>query len=115
VLVGISGVLIVARLVLLFFRSLKSLPGYQFVINITNLIISPFKIAKLIPTPYAGYFDLTAVIVLILLVIVEYGLGIFEGIISRMARPSQQGKKPLQEQEINSEHRRLTITENFKK
>lgn len=100
VLLGIFGVLIVARLVLLFFGSLKSLPGYQFVINITNLIISPFKIAEVISTPYAGYFDLTAVIILILLIIAEYGLGIFEGIIGRMVRPSQQNKRLPQEEEI---------------
>lgn len=83
VIMGLLGVLILARIVLLFFGSLKALPGYDTIVNLTDPYVTPLKGVEGVKTPYRGVFDLPAVIILLLIIILESFFSIFRGILGR--------------------------------
>ena len=89
VITALLGVLILARIVLLFFGQLKTIPLYEVVINTTKPFVFSLGDADLIKTPYSGQFDLGAAISLLLIVVFESFLSIFRGVLGRRSSPQK--------------------------
>lgn len=82
VVTALLGLLILARIILLFFGQLKTVPGYEQVINLTKPFILSVETGK-IETPYDGQFDLSATITLLLIIVLESFLSVFRGVLGR--------------------------------
>lgn len=66
------GILLLLRIIFLFFGTLKTIPGYEQIVAITDSFIGPFKSIAPVETPYEGRFDIAATIALILALVLEF-------------------------------------------
>ncbi|MDP1809668.1 MAG: hypothetical protein Q8L35_09080 [Actinomycetota bacterium] len=66
------GILLLARIILLFFESLKTVPGYEQVVAITGSFIGPLKSVAPVKTPYEGIFDIAATGALLVALVLEF-------------------------------------------
>lgn len=66
------GILLLLRIIFLFFGSLKTIPGYEQIVAITDSFIGPLKSIAPVETPYEGRFDIAATVVLILALVLEF-------------------------------------------
>jgi len=66
------GILLLARIILVFFGSLKTVPGYDQVVAITDSIIGPLKSIAPVKTPYEGIFDIAATGALLVALALEF-------------------------------------------
>jgi uncharacterized membrane protein required for colicin V production len=99
--VAVMGILFIARIVLVFFGFLKAFPGYDFIINTTDLFVSPFKMSQLIKTPYEGEFDIVGVAFLIIFMIFEYPLASFRSILKKAVDKADREYEEKKKQEVN--------------
>jgi len=83
--VVIASIIVLARIVFVFFGQLKTLPGYQFIIDLSGLLTAPFKSVGTVKTPYSGYFDIGATVLLMLLIFVEFILSGIANFFNRRA------------------------------
>ena len=81
------GILLLARIILLFFGSLKTVPGYEQVTSITDSFIGPLKSIAPVKTPYEGIFDIAATGALLIALVLEF---VFQGIQNYLERQSLQ-------------------------
>lgn len=84
--VVVVSIIVLARIVFVFFGQLKNLPGYQFVIDFSETLMGPFKAVGTVKTPYEGIFDIGATVLLMLLILGEFILSGIGGYFSRRAR-----------------------------
>ena len=89
VVTALLGLLILARIILLFFGQLKTVPGYEQVLNVSKPFILSLETGK-IETPYDGQFDLPATITLLLIIVLESFLSVFRGVLGRRSSRLQQ-------------------------
>ncbi len=68
------GILLLARIIFLFFGSLKTVPGYEQVVTITDSFVGPLKSIEPVKTPYDGIFDIAATGALLVALVVEFML-----------------------------------------
>jgi hypothetical protein len=80
------GMLLLVRIILLFFGSLSMVPGYKELLKLSDLFLGPATNIKAIETPYKGVFDLAATIVLIIVLVAEFGLSSLQHFFKRQAR-----------------------------
>lgn len=69
-----AGILLLARIIFLFFGSLKTVPGYEQVISLTDSFIGPLKSIAPVKTPYDGQFDIAATGALLVALVLEFTL-----------------------------------------
>lgn len=79
-------ILIVARIVFLFFGQLKEASGYLFVRDITDSVLWAFEDLGVVKTPFEGVFDIGATILLLILIFTEFILTGIARFFSRQAR-----------------------------
>ena len=80
------SLLLVARIIFLFFGQLKDVAGFSFVTDVTDSILWPFKDLGEIKTPYDGIFDVGATILLLVLVFTDFVLTGIAGYFRRQSR-----------------------------
>lgn len=68
----VASILLLGRIILLFFGSLKTVPGYEQILAITDYLIGPLDSIVPIKTPYGGIFDIAAAGVLVTAMLLEY-------------------------------------------
>lgn len=68
----IVGVLLLARIIFLFFGDLKSVAGYDQVVKTTETFIGPLKAIEPVKTPYEGVFDIAATGALLGVMLLEF-------------------------------------------
>lgn len=66
------GIVLLARIIFLFFGTLKTVPGYDLAISITEPIVAPLKSIQAVKTPYDGQFDIAATGMLIIALVIEF-------------------------------------------
>ena len=71
----VLAVLLVARLLVLFFGSLAAQTWGEAIVRVTDFIVIPFGVDP-IKTPYGGIFDVDAAIMIVALIIGEWVLSI---------------------------------------
>lgn len=81
----LAGLLLLLRIILLFFGSLSVLPGYKELLKLSDFFLGPATSIKAIETPYKGVFDLAATIVLIIVLVAEFGLSSLQHFFKRQA------------------------------
>jgi len=69
-----AGILLLARIIFLFFGSLKTVPGYEQVVSLTDSFIGPLKGIAPVKTPYDGQFDIAATGALLVALVLEFML-----------------------------------------
>ncbi len=74
----IVGVVLLVRIIYLFFGSLQTAPGYDIVISLTDPLVAPLDMLESIKTPYDGKFDVAGTGVLLGVMIVEFILSGFK-------------------------------------
>lgn len=86
-------ILLVVRIVLVFFEQLNQVPGYDMIVSLSEPIRAPLNSLPRITTPYgtapkgAGhYFDVAATVIVLVMLLVEYVLGALAGYFERQAR-----------------------------
>jgi len=86
-------ILLVIRIVLVFFEQLGQVPGYDLIVNLSEPIRAPLNSLPRIVTPYGTapegvghYFDVAATVIVLVLLFVEYVLGALAGYFERQAR-----------------------------
>lgn len=85
---------VLARIVFLFFEQLKTIPGYQFVIDFSESFMGPFKGIGTVNTPFKGVFDIGATVLLMLLIVAEFMLNSIAGFFRRLAGRQVIKEKP---------------------
>jgi uncharacterized protein YggT (Ycf19 family) len=95
-LIIILGILTLARIVLEFFGQLKTVPGYQFVMNITGIFMPPFKSLGSVNTPYNGIFDIGATALLLVVLLIEFGLTSLTNSLVRRSRLAAANKATVE-------------------
>jgi hypothetical protein len=70
-----GAVLLVARVVLLFFGTLAALSVSELLVTLTDYLVIPFGIEP-IKTPYGGVFDVDAALTIGTLIVAEWGLSV---------------------------------------
>lgn len=88
------GLLLLSRIIVLFFGSLSVLPGYQELLKISDLFLGPVTNIKAIETPYKGVFDLAATIVLVIVLIAEFALSSVQHFFQRQAKQTAKAVAP---------------------
>lgn len=73
VFIGI-GILLLARIIFLFFGSLKTVPGYEQVMTYSDVFIKPLGSIESVNTPYDGIFDIAATGGLLIALVLEFVL-----------------------------------------
>ena len=89
-----AGIMLLARIVLLFFDSLKTVPGYDMIIDITTALIEPLEpLASIEPvkTPYNGIFDIAATGVLLMAMALEV---VLQGIHNFLDKQAIRAERP---------------------
>lgn len=71
----VVAVILVVRIVVEFFGVLTAQAWAKAVVNATNILVAPFGIEP-IPTPYGGVFDVNAALTVLLLLAIEWALGV---------------------------------------
>ncbi len=79
----VVGILLLLRIIFLFFGTLKTVPGYDFVISTTEYMVAPLNNIESVNTPYEGIFDIAATGILLITLLVEF---IFSGIQGWLSR-----------------------------
>jgi len=79
------GILLLARIIFLFFGSLKTVPGYGQVVTLTDSFIGPLKSIAPIKTPYDGIFDIAATGALMIALVLEFVLQSVQGYLERQS------------------------------
>lgn len=86
-------ILLVIRIVLVFFEQLRQVPGYELIVDLSEPIRAPLDSLPRIATPYGTsaegayhYFDVAATVVVLVLMFVEYVLAGVAGYFERKAR-----------------------------
>ena len=82
----VVGVVLLVRIIYLFFGTLQTAPGYDSVISLTDPLVAPLNMLEPIDTPYDGIFDVAGTGVLLGVMIVEF---IISGIRSSLAKKSE--------------------------
>jgi hypothetical protein len=86
----VAGIVLLARIVLLFFGSLKTVPGFEQVMMITDLFLGSLKDIDPVRTPYKGIFDLGATGALLVVLLFEYCLQSIKNVLDKQAVRSRQ-------------------------
>lgn len=86
-------ILLVVRIVLVFFEQLRQVPGYNLIVDLSEPFRAPLDSLPRIATPYGTsaegayhYFDVAATVVVLALMFVEYVLAGLAGYFERQAR-----------------------------
>jgi uncharacterized protein YggT (Ycf19 family) len=85
------GILLLARIILLFFGSLKTVPGYEQVVTLTESFIGPLKSIEPVKTPYEGIFDIAATGALLIALVLEFML---QGVQNFLERQQVRSRAP---------------------
>ncbi|MFQ5574591.1 MAG: hypothetical protein ACE5E0_03070 [Terriglobia bacterium] len=83
--VAAVGFLLFLRILFLFFESLETVVGYQLVLDLTEFCVAPFSGIERVETPYGGFFDLPALVCLIIVVVGESFLATLRSAVGRRA------------------------------
>ena len=81
----IATLLVLARIIFLFFGQLNTIPGYQFVVDTSEILMPPFKTLGSVTTPYDGIFDIGATVLLIAIIFIEFALAATASFFNRRA------------------------------
>ena len=81
----IATLIILARIVFLFFGQLNTIPGYQFVLDTSEILMPPFKNLGSVTTPYEGIFDIGATVLLIVIIFIEFAVAAIASFFNRRA------------------------------
>ncbi len=81
----IATIIILARIVFLFFGQLNTIPGYQFVLDTSEILMPPFENLGSVTTPYEGIFDIGATVLLISVIFIEFIIGATASFFNRRA------------------------------
>lgn len=92
----ISSIVVLARIVFVFFGQLKTLPGYQFIIDLSGVMSAPFNSVGTVKTPYSGVFDIGATVLLMILIFIEFILSGIANFFSRRALSEVVGREQTQ-------------------
>ncbi len=93
----ILGVLLLARIMFLFFGSLKVVPGYDAVISFTEIFVRPLQNIDPVQTPYDGIFDIAATGVLLIVLVLEFMLSGIQGWLTKQhARNNIRPSRPME-------------------
>ncbi|HEB12935.1 MAG TPA: hypothetical protein ENI11_04590 [Actinobacteria bacterium] len=93
----ILGVLFLARIMFLFFGSLKVVPGYDLVISFTEVFVSPLNSIEPVKTPYDGIFDIAATGALLIALVIEFVLSGMQGWLTKQqAKHSVPMSRPME-------------------
>lgn len=68
------GILMLVRIIYLFFGTLKTAPGFDWVISFTDTFAAPLKDIEPIKTPYEGVFDIAGTGALLGIMVLEFVL-----------------------------------------
>ena len=71
----IAAVVVLARIVLLFFGHVAALPLSRIVADLAGRAVVPFGFGS-VPTPYAGVFDLNAAATVVAMLAIEWLIGV---------------------------------------
>jgi uncharacterized protein YggT (Ycf19 family) len=82
----IVGIVLLVRIIYLFFGALSEAPGYGAIKSVTDPLISPLSGVTPVDTPSDGVFDIAATGVLLLVMVIEY---IISGIRGWLQRKSE--------------------------
>ncbi len=82
----VVGVVLLVRIIYLFFGTLQTAPGYDAVISLTDPLVAPLNMLERIETPYNGFFDVAGTGVLLGVMIVEF---ILSGTRNSLAKKSE--------------------------
>lgn len=69
------GLILVARLAMAFFRPLRAAPIFPPLAALSDPLVLPVKIAA-IKTPFGGLFEVTAAATILIILVLEYVLGV---------------------------------------
>ncbi|HEX21336.1 MAG TPA: hypothetical protein ENH19_01620 [Actinobacteria bacterium] len=94
--VVIASIIVLARIVFLFFGQLSTLPGYQFIKDLSGIITAPFNSVGTVKTPYSGEFDIGATVLLMVLIFIEFVLSGIANFFSRRALSETVGREQTQ-------------------
>lgn len=86
------GLLLLLRIIFLFFGAMKTFPGYRQVIDWTQVFVEPLARVGEVKTPYDGAFDIGATILLVLVLVSEFIMSSIQGFVERRARLASQAK-----------------------
>ncbi len=81
----IATLFVLARIIFLFFGQLNTIPGYQFAIDTSEILMPPFKNLGSVTTPYEGIFDIGATVLLIAIIFIEFIIGAVASFFNRRA------------------------------
>lgn len=87
-----AGILLLARIIFLFFGSLKTVPGYEQVVSLTESFIGPLKSIAPIKTPYDGIFDIAATGALMIALVLEFMFQSVQGFLERQSARARQAR-----------------------
>ncbi len=73
----VVGVVLLVRIIYLFFGTLATAPGYDAIISFTDPLVAPLDMLEPIETPYNGIFDVAGTGILLGVMIVEFILSGF--------------------------------------
>ncbi len=79
----VVGVVLLVRIIYLFFGTLQSAPGYDAIILLTDPLVAPLNMLEPINTPYDGRFDVAGTGVLLGVMILEFILSGFRNSLER--------------------------------
>ncbi len=82
----VVGVVLLIRIIYLFFGTLQTAPGYDAIISFTDPLVAPLNMLESIDTPYEGHFDVAGTGVLLGVMIVEF---IISGFRSSLTKKSE--------------------------
>jgi len=93
----ILGVLLLVRIMFLFFGSLEAVPGYEQVISFTDAFVAPLDSIEPVKTPYEGIFDIAATGVLLIALVLEFMLSGIQGWLTKQyARYNIRPSSPME-------------------
>ena len=92
----IVSIVVLARIVLIFFGQLKTMIGYQFIVDLSGVMTAPFSSVGTVATPYSGVFDIGATVLLMLLIFFEFILSGIAGFFNRRALSEVVGREQPQ-------------------
>jgi hypothetical protein len=79
----IVGVVLLVRIIYLFFGALDVAPGYRAVLSFTDPLTSPLSGVAPVDTPYDGVFDIAGTGILLLVMVMEFVVSAARGSLQR--------------------------------
>ena len=97
------GVLLLVRIIYLFFGALKTAPGYEWVVSFTEPFTKPLAAIEPIKTPYDGIFDIAATGALLGVMLIEFILSGIKNYFQKKAEHLVVTVAPLGDQPLDKE------------